>query len=184
MRLQRDCHSTLRWLILFSLDHTVNWEAVSAIGQIVGALAVVVSLLYLAREIRTNASAARLASVSAFNRWLGQLATVPHLAEVWNRGVRDFESLGAAGDRERFLAVILQLFQIFEEMYYNHLERHMDPRLWNEVETRMRALINGSPGIRAWWRLYSDWFSGEFANYVNQLTADSQVSKINDLTNR
>ena len=28
----------------------VNWEAISAIGQIVGAIAVVVSLIYLARR--------------------------------------------------------------------------------------------------------------------------------------
>jgi hypothetical protein len=35
-----------------SLDHAVNWEAISAIGQIVGALAVVISLIYLASGIR------------------------------------------------------------------------------------------------------------------------------------
>jgi flagellar biogenesis protein FliO len=33
----------------------VNWEAISAIGQLVGALAVVISLIYLAREVRSNA---------------------------------------------------------------------------------------------------------------------------------
>ena len=88
----------------------MNWEAISAIGQIVGAIAVVVSLLYLAREIRTNASAARPASVSAFNRWLGQLAQNPHLAELWNRGIQDFESL-EAGDRQRFIAAILSSFK-------------------------------------------------------------------------
>ena len=150
------------------MNHAVNWEAISAIGQIVGALAVVVSLLYVAREIRTNASAARLASVSAFSRWLGQLVQNPHLAELWNQGVQDFESL-ETGDRQRFVAAILQLFQIFEEMYYNHLEGHLDLRLWDEFETRMRDLINSSPGIRAWWRQYSAWFSEEFANYVNKL---------------
>ena len=35
----------------------MNWEAISAIGQIVGAFAVVVSLIYLAREIRYTGSA-------------------------------------------------------------------------------------------------------------------------------
>jgi hypothetical protein len=35
----------------------VNWEAISAIGQIVGALAVVISLIYLAKEVRSNARA-------------------------------------------------------------------------------------------------------------------------------
>jgi hypothetical protein len=37
----------------------VNWEGISAIGQVVGAFAVVISLIYVAREIRSNARAAR-----------------------------------------------------------------------------------------------------------------------------
>jgi hypothetical protein len=36
----------------------VNWEAISAIVQIVGALAVVISLIYLAREVRQKCSRA------------------------------------------------------------------------------------------------------------------------------
>jgi hypothetical protein len=43
----------------------VNWETISAIGQIVGALAVVISLIYVAREIRSNARAARLAAIKS-----------------------------------------------------------------------------------------------------------------------
>ena len=68
------------------MNHAVNWEAISAIGQLVGALAVVISLIYVAREIRSNARSARLASVGTINRWLGQLATDRHLADVWHRG--------------------------------------------------------------------------------------------------
>jgi hypothetical protein len=48
----------------------------------------------------------------------------------------------------------------------------------------MRDLINACPGIQAWWREYSRWFSEEFANYVNQLpnaaaNASTVPSKIN-----
>jgi len=88
--------------------------------------------------------------------------------ELWNRGVQDWESLEGA-DRQRFQACALQLFHIFEEMYYQRLERHLDPRLWRETETSMRDLINVWPGIRAWLRDYSRWFSEEFANYLIQL---------------
>jgi hypothetical protein len=150
------------------MNHAVNWEAISAIGQLVGALAVVISLIYVAREIRSNARSARLASVGTINRWLGQLASHPHLAEVWNRGVQDWESLKGP-DADTFQAFMLQLFHIFNEMYYEHLEGHLDPRLWREIETPMRDQINKSPGIQAWWRDYSRWFGDEFANYVNQL---------------
>src|SRR4029453_19281376 len=103
------------------MNHAVNWEAIGAIGQIVGALAVVISLIYLAREIRSNARSARLASVGTLNLCLGQIATQPHLADVWNRGLQDYESLEGA-DLRTFQAFMLQLFHIFEELYYQQLE--------------------------------------------------------------
>ena len=37
----------------------MNWEAIGAIGEIVGALSVVVSLIYLARQMRTSNKLAR-----------------------------------------------------------------------------------------------------------------------------
>ena len=74
----------------------MNWEAISAIGQIVGAFAVVVSLIYLAREIRRNARAERLASMDTVIRWLRQLTEHPQLSELYYRGLHDFESLEGA----------------------------------------------------------------------------------------
>jgi hypothetical protein len=38
--------------------------------------------------------------------------------------------------------------------------------------------INAWPGIQAWWREYSRWFSEEFANYVNQ---PQQIDKLSTL---
>ena len=94
----------------------MNWEAISAIGQIVGALAVVISLIYLAREIRSNARSARLASVDTLNRWLGELVEHPHLSELYYRGIHDFESLKGA-DLVRFSSLMGQLFHIYGEIY-------------------------------------------------------------------
>ena len=45
----------------------VNWEAISAIGQLVGAVAVVISLIYLASEVRRNTRAAQLAAMRSMS---------------------------------------------------------------------------------------------------------------------
>jgi hypothetical protein len=145
----------------------VNWEAISAIGQIVGALAVVISLIYLTREIRSNARTARFASMSAFIRWLGELAEHPELRELYYRGIHDFESLKGA-DLVGFGVLMNQLFHIIQETYYQQADGHLDPRVWRETEVSVRELI-AFPGIQAWWRLRSHWFSGEFAKYVDQM---------------
>src|SRR5438876_11820387 len=85
------------WLISFSLDHAVNWEAISAIGQIVGAIGVVVSLIYVATEVRNSARATQLASRRSiseiFTLLSRQLAEHPDLRELYYRGLHDFESL-------------------------------------------------------------------------------------------
>src|SRR5215510_7002646 len=131
------------------MNHAVNWEAISAIGQIVGALAVVISLIYLAREIRSNARATRRAAMrsllEAFNRLTQQLSLHSDLAALWLR------------DRRRFSSYIHQLFRNAGDGYHQHLEGHLDPRVWRGLEAVMRDL-NACPGVQAWWRSYSRYF--------------------------
>src|SRR5438034_11598065 len=95
----------------------VNWEAISAMGQIVGALAVVISLIYLAREIRSNARSARIASLHDVNRWLGELVEHPHLAELYYRGIQYIRSL-KSGDLVRFSAIFDQAFDFYLQWSY------------------------------------------------------------------
>jgi hypothetical protein len=154
----------------------VNWEAISAIGQIVGALAVVISLIYVAREIRSNARAARFASMDNINRWLREVAEHPDLAELYYRGIHDFESLQNR-DLVRFSMLMDQLFYIYQEMYYQQLEGHLDPRLWGMTELPMRD-INAYPGVQAWWRSRSHWFSEDFAKHVNQLQQTAKAPRL------
>jgi len=156
---------------LGSLDHAVNWEAISAIGQLVGALAVVISLIYLAREVRSNARATRQAAMRAtldnFNRLGQQLTQHSDLAGLYYRGLDDFESLEGV-DRARFSWFMHQIFRNVEDVYHQHLEGHLDPRVWRGLEVTMRD-INIEPGVQAWWRSYSHCFSGEeFAKFINQ----------------
>lgn len=149
----------------------MNWEAVSALGQIVGAIAVVVSVIYLALQVRSNARQTRLASMrtmsDAFNGFLQGLAGNPQMGDLWYRGVTDYKSI-QGGDLPRFNALIDHLFRIYEDMYYQKLEGHLDPRVWRGFEAPMRDII-AYPGIQAWWRSRSHWFSEEFGAFVNEL---------------
>ena len=75
----------------------MNWEAIGAIGEIAGALGVIVSLAYLASQIRTQNRESRLAAATEWtNQWnhfTGSLAENQGLAEIWLRGLRDHSSL-------------------------------------------------------------------------------------------
>jgi len=98
----------------------VNWEAISAIGQIVGALAVAISLIYLASEVRSSARATRIASersfVEMFIRFAQQLAEHLHLGELYYRGIHPH---AVEKDRE-----ILVLFDVLSLGSRSPLENH------------------------------------------------------------
>jgi len=103
------------------MNHAVNWKAISAIGQVGGAIALVISLIYVASEVRRNTRATHLAAIrsmhDAFNRWIQQIAEHPHLTEVYNRGIHDFESLEGT-DLIRFFSLMHGAFRNHEEIYH------------------------------------------------------------------
>ena len=149
----------------------MNWEAISAIGQIIGALAVVISLIYLAKQVGSSARETRLSSMRStldfLNRLNQQVAEHADLAELRHRGFLDFESLEGS-DRARFNSYMLAVFRTVEAMYYQHLDGHSDPRVWRGMAVVLREM-NELPGVQAWWRLRSHWFDEAFAKHIDQL---------------
>lgn len=149
----------------------MNWEAISAIGQVVGALAVVISLIYLASQVRSSARETRRAAmrstVDALTRLARDATNNADLAELRNRGFHDFESLEGT-DRARFSTYMHSTFQIAEDVYDQHLDGHLDPDRWRGLETLLRD-VNKGPGVQAWWRSHSQYFSEKFVKFVDQM---------------
>ena len=87
----------------------MNWEAIGAVGEVVGAVAVLVTLLYLAMQIRQNTDhlaqssealiLSRRDSVTAsFSRWRHLLGADAEMTEIWVRGSEDYDSLDLGDD--------------------------------------------------------------------------------------
>ena len=128
----------------------MNWEAISAIGQIVGAIAVVISLVYLASAVRSNTRATREASMrwlsDNYTQWIRHISGNPDLSELYYRGIHDFESLKGA-ELVRFSALMVEAFRRSEEMFYLQLEGRLEPYVWKGIEAGMRE-FSGYPGIQ------------------------------------
>ena len=101
----------------------MNWDAIGAIGELVGAVAVFATLFYLARQIRHSSEAqeranqlAQAESVTSsntliMNTW-AELARDSELADIYNRGTRGMELNEVEGVR----------YVAFVNMYLNWLE--------------------------------------------------------------
>ena len=68
----------------------MNWDAIGAISEILAAIAVVVTLIYLAKQIRQNSQTVEISALrdttEQWNRWSEVLATSPQLAEIVTPG--------------------------------------------------------------------------------------------------
>ena len=139
----------------------INWDAIGAIGEILGALAVFISLTYLAIQIRSSTKQNRAAmsqSIQAeFTRSNELVATSPDLAELYVK-ISDGEEISAVESRRlyalitasfaKYLAVQIaykngQLDRDYFEVICADVARLSEDRRWAET---MRRIIKAYPG--------------------------------------
>ncbi|MEJ2239686.1 MAG: hypothetical protein P8X82_15425, partial [Gemmatimonadales bacterium] len=116
----------------------MNWDALGAIGEIVGAAGVVVSLLYLASQVRNNSRQLRHASAQAvldkLNGLIGQLAFTAGAGDVWSRGLSGLDTLKDDEELVRFSSMLLQAFWAYEEVLHYHRAGAIEDWAWTHAK--------------------------------------------------
>ena len=146
-----------------------------AIGELVGGVAVVASLLFVGVQVRANTREQRAASMQEATRETAntvQYLTGPGYAEIWLQGMRDFQALDPA-DRLRFSAVLVHQTRIFEQLYYQAQADNVEHGLWLGFGQQLRD-IAAYPGFQSWWEERKHWFSEQFRKFIEtQMTPDN-----------
>jgi hypothetical protein len=151
----------------------MNWDAIAAIAELLGALGVIGSLVYLAGQVRSSGDQARQAAIqSVVNKmstvW-NQLAA-ESTGDLWVRGSRGMSHLEDETERVRFSAFLFSVFQPYEELYHYHRNGLVDDWTWESISSTCLALM-GTPGFADWWELRGDWFSSAFQEYASATLA-------------
>ena len=148
----------------------MDWDAIGAIGEIFGAAAVVISLLYLARQVRTQNMESRATAMHEFYVGWRDSATSfvdIDLAESFVRASDNFDSLSQA-EKLRLIGIISGPVRLFEEAYFNHRQNRLDTDVWDAINRQFAELF--SNGVyQEYWKLRRDWFSEEFQRHVDGL---------------
>ena len=146
----------------------MNWSAIGAIGELLGAAAVVVSLLYLAAQVRASTGqarrdadrdlAARISDVSL------AVATNPELGELLVRGGANPDRLGP-GDQARFRGLMNSLFRGLEQQYRLRREGALDDESWAAIERLIKDWM-ALPGVQIYFLDRGQWYTDSFLDYV------------------
>ena len=132
----------------------MNWEAAGAVGEIIGAMGVIASLLYLAMQVRVSNKAAAIESKLAVSRmhsdFIGSLIQNPELDEILRKGLAGLEPLPKE-DYRRFSNMALQAFTFFSAGYFQVEAGTMDSDEWHESEMIIQYWVQGQ-GFKDWWK--------------------------------
>jgi hypothetical protein len=160
----------------------VDWEAIGAIGEIVGAAAVVASLAYLSIQVRGSSEILKRteqatrtqnsqATVQNFDRWRDMIL-MPGGAEIWSRGINDLSTLDS-NEKIRFNMIASALIWSVWYMYQTQKNEGIVP----EVNAHVWQDIFKHPGYREWLmvhrRLHTDDF-GDFLDEVREAVGDER----------
>ena len=115
----------------------MQWEAIGAIGEVGGAIAVILTLAYLARQVRDSAQATRITAYHQAQEQLwfigAAVSTDPKLAEIFAQASAEGADSLSAPDGIRFGMAMSSLFFGIESMLMLHEKGHIDPELWQNL---------------------------------------------------
>lgn len=153
----------------------MSWEALATISEIISAVAVVISLVYLAHEIRTSNEGVRQSAMQemleSLNDLIGETSTDGQFAEIWIRGLAADESLSAV-ELVRFRSWLVRLFHVYARL--EELKLTVKTDSWvDSATTKVRQELVGSPGVKQWWAQRQEMFPQPFRNMIEKEMASS-----------
>ena len=157
------------------------------LGEFVGAIAVVITLVYVALQIRQNTAhlsqnttAVRLsaleANVESGTRVREIMISNPELADLYLKGLEGYSQLNRP-ERLRFGMYLDNLFGAIQASHTRYVDLEIDPDRVEEI-IKMVDSILAYPGVREWWsRSRADSHSA-FSRLVNERLAHLETGQV------
>jgi hypothetical protein len=149
----------------------MNWDAIGAVAELVGAAGVIVSLVYLAGQIRQSTRSSRAATFHAVAAEASHLyrtiAGDSESARIFRQGMREPESL-TEDDLVRFSAMLSSAFRGLENMFVQYRQGTIDEESWQAWRRSLLQILE-QPGAARVWQLRGDVFREDFQHLVNEL---------------
>jgi hypothetical protein len=149
----------------------MTWETAGIIAEIVASIAVLVSLWYLAIQLKQNTDLERAAlEVQLGLTWADlhdNMIQNPGLARAYDLAAKNWEELSDE-DVRAYLWFVAKSFHILEGMYRQHQRGLLSGDVWAPYE----GYINGVLQIEAvsgWWQSDGSLTSREFQTHVEHL---------------
>ena len=143
----------------------------SNLAQVIGALAVVISLAYVGVQIKRNTSAVRSATAQAIHNnygdWYMNLMSDAELNRIALKGLKDYSSLNEI-EKAQFIQTFMAFISFSQNAFYQWREKALSPWLWDGWELLTMNLL-AAPGGEGFWKERGYVFGKEYRDYVEKV---------------
>ena len=150
----------------------MNWEAIGAVGEILGAIAVVVTLVYLALQIRHSTAQARAGMTKdlflATRSATLEIAANPELGKIMA------EIRGNDVGQERQDMFYQSFFRLYEIVVTLYDQGFVDRGIYESYVATIRMYCGTEP-FEAYWARTRQTFQSEFRTFV-----EAQIQEVKD----
>ena len=148
----------------------MNWDAVGAIGEMLGAAAVVVTLAYLARQIRQNSLAMKVAAKQEMTKQYSDFADLlllnDELFQLQSKG-RSGETLNEQESYKYYL-LLNKATWYFSAMFYQYQVHELSDQDWSQSR-RVIERYCSMPGFQNYWNENREYWSEDFTEYIDDM---------------
>jgi hypothetical protein len=148
----------------------MNWDALGALSESLGAIAVVATLIYLSKQIRqntlTNQNAALQNISSQYADWLSRIIDSDDVARIYRIGLSEPEELND-DERIRFGMLLTHLCRASDAQYHQYLSNALPAELWSSTLDAVTNVFRKSGG-RIWWDKFGSTFSEPFVKEIER----------------
>jgi hypothetical protein len=148
----------------------MNWDAVGALAELVGAIGVIVSLIYLANQIRQNSNSVRAESVRQLLAQSSQnfmsAATSAELvdAQVKSKSHEELEER----DIHRLTLLAMAVLSNYENEFYQYCSGSLPEDMHDAYRRRLSDALE-LPYINECLGQFGHRFSAQFRSYISDL---------------
>lgn len=158
----------------------MNWTMIGAMGDLLSAVAVVVSLVYVARRVKENSRAAQRTQYFQLNTEIATFADgvsrEDEYSDIVFRGLADRPSLSPK-EIFRFNSGMLGLFRAWEARF--EYAREGSVHDWGaEGHRAMMVDVLGYPGAQTYWKDRAQWFSKDFRAEVDSILEHAEPTML------
>jgi hypothetical protein len=155
----------------------MNWEAIGALGEVFGGLAVILSLLFVGRQIKTSSQIALSASERAImDSWKeinSGISSNLQTAEAYTKGLSNFDELNEA-ERQQFRSLCVQFFCCHGNALQMYNRGMLDNELLEAIDRGILGLLKSDGGAR-WWKSFKTYHPETQQVHVKKLLSDENI---------